>query len=58
MNAAPKQYDEEFYRRELDGQKQRLITLKSRQEARQTKYGGNTTNQSPLSQRPPPPPEK
>lgn len=38
MNTAPKIYDEEFYRQELDGQKKRLGNLKSRQVNRQMRF--------------------
>ncbi|KAH7616317.1 hypothetical protein Ndes2526B_g08413 [Nannochloris sp. 'desiccata'] len=38
MNVAPKRYDEEFYRRELDGQEKRLNVLKSRQENRRERF--------------------
>ena len=39
MNVAQRKYDEEFYRREMDGQKSRLERLKGRQSMRQRKYG-------------------
>jgi len=38
MNVAPKRYDEDFYRRELDGQEKRLIQLKARQENRRERF--------------------
>lgn len=40
MNLAPRNYDEEFYKREIEGQKSRLEKLKGRQAGRQRKYGG------------------
>lgn len=40
MNPAPREYNESFYRIELEGQKNRLARLKERQTARQRKSGG------------------
>lgn len=38
MNVAPKIYEEDFYRQELDHQKKRLVNLKSRQVNRQSRF--------------------
>jgi hypothetical protein len=50
MYAAPKIYDEEFYRRELDGQKKRLNNLKSRQENRRMRFEKIIKNPVSVSQ--------
>jgi hypothetical protein len=40
MNPAPREYSENFYKVEIEGQRNRLARLKERQTARRNKYGG------------------